>query len=138
MVNGTGTGSLSIIDRKKNMFKLSQGEYVAAEKVEIEYAKSGLIAQVWVYGNSFKSFLLAVVVPNADLLATYCRSMGWWQGSADSKLGSDEFSKEFDDTINGPYAAQIKQYIKDQLKQQEKGLKGKNMKSIHTYALIKL
>ncbi|RWR76414.1 long chain aycl-CoA synthetase 1 [Cinnamomum micranthum f. kanehirae] len=59
-------GILKIIDRKKNIFKLSQGEYVAAEYLEKIYGSSPIVEDIWVYGDSFRSVLVAVVVPHAD------------------------------------------------------------------------
>lgn len=59
-------GVLKIIDRKKNLIKLSQGEYVAVEFLEKVYGVSPMIEDIWVYGDSFKSMLVAVVVPNEE------------------------------------------------------------------------
>ncbi|CAK9300538.1 unnamed protein product [Gordionus sp. m RMFG-2023] len=64
-------GTLSIIDRKKNIFKLSQGEFVAPERIEGIYAHSHYVAQIFVYGESIKSCLIAVVVPNEHTVLTW-------------------------------------------------------------------
>ncbi|KAH9495263.1 Long-chain-fatty-acid--CoA ligase 5 [Bulinus truncatus] len=57
-------GTLKIVDRKKNIFKLSQGEYIATEKIENVYQGSSFVAQAFVDGDSLKPCLMAVIVPD--------------------------------------------------------------------------
>ncbi|ADG99338.1 thioester reductase domain protein [Segniliparus rotundus DSM 44985] len=59
---------LVYVDRSKNVLKLSQGEFVAVAKLEAAFGASPYVKQIFVYGNSERSFLLAVVVPNAELV----------------------------------------------------------------------
>ena len=61
-------GAVKIIDRAKNIFKLSQGEYIAPEKLENVYIQSPYIAQLHVHGDSLQSFLVAIVVPDFEEL----------------------------------------------------------------------
>ncbi|GAA1014454.1 carboxylic acid reductase [Streptomyces thermogriseus] len=59
---------IAIVDRRKNVLKLSQGEFVATSRLEAVFAASPLVRQIFVYGNSERSYLLAVVVPTPDAL----------------------------------------------------------------------
>jgi len=43
-----------------NALLLPAGEYIAVEKIEAVYKKNPLVEQIWVYGNSFESVLVAV------------------------------------------------------------------------------
>lgn len=61
-------GAFKLIDRKKNFFKLSQGEYVAAEKIEMVYNSSLMIGQIFVYGDSFQCYLIAIIVPDEQFI----------------------------------------------------------------------
>jgi hypothetical protein len=51
-------GTLKIIDRKKHIFKLSQGEYIVPEKIENIYIRSQYVQQVFVCGESLKASCL--------------------------------------------------------------------------------
>ncbi|RXN04714.1 long-chain-fatty-acid-- ligase 1 isoform X1 [Labeo rohita] len=69
-------GTLKIIDRKKHIFKLAQGEYIAPEKIENIYIRSDPVAQVFVHGDSLQACLVGIVVPDPDFLPGWAKKRG--------------------------------------------------------------
>ncbi|MFC8384358.1 carboxylic acid reductase [Nocardia sp. NPDC057272] len=70
---------LVYLDRRNNVLKLSNGEFVTVARLEAVYGTSPLIRQIFVYGSSERAYLLAVIVPTDEALAA---------GSLDSALAA--------------------------------------------------
>jgi long-chain acyl-CoA synthetase len=87
-------GTLKIVDRVRNIFKLSIGECafrpnvfasgidaapgldVAMEKVENQICRAPLVAQAFVHGDSLHAYLVAVVVPDGDTSLPWAKERG--------------------------------------------------------------
>ena len=69
-------GTLRIIDRKKSLFKLAQGEYVAPDRIENVLVLARGVAQAFVHGDSLQACVVAVVVPDRDALNKWAETEG--------------------------------------------------------------
>ncbi len=69
IVEERGPSQIAIIDRRKNVIKLAQGEFVAVGKLgQIFEENCPLVRQAFVHGDSSRAYLLAVVVIDQDAL----------------------------------------------------------------------
>lgn len=71
IVAETAPDHLQYVDRRNNVLKLSQGEFVTVSKLEAAFGRSPLVHQIYLYGNSARPYLLAVVVPTAEAVADH-------------------------------------------------------------------
>src|SRR5271157_1904169 len=62
---------LVYVDRRNNVLKLAQGEFVTVAKLEAVFGSSPLVRQIYIYGNSAHPYLLAVVVPTEEALSRH-------------------------------------------------------------------
>ncbi|MEB3062073.1 carboxylic acid reductase [[Mycobacterium] zoologicum] len=65
-----GPRHVRYLDRRNNVLKLSHGEFVTTSRLEAVFGTSPVIRQIYVYGNSTRSYLLAVIVPTPEALAS--------------------------------------------------------------------
>ena len=88
---------LVYVDRRNNVLKLAQGEFVAVANLEAVFAGAALVRQIFVYGNSERATLLAVVVPTDEALARH--------------PGRDELGSALRDSLRGTArAAELQSY----------------------------
>ena len=81
---------LKIIDRVKNLFKLSQGEYVAPDKVQKILMNSKYVNQLFLHGDSLYNYAIAIVYPDLNECVAFLKD--------NKKMGDIDYDKiTFDD-----------------------------------------
>ncbi|MEX2984267.1 carboxylic acid reductase [Streptomyces sp. C36] len=63
-----GPDELRYVERRSNVLKLSQGEFVAVSRLEALFSGSPVVRQIFLYGSGARAYLLAVVVPTQEAL----------------------------------------------------------------------
>nr|PVC54237.1 long-chain-fatty-acid--CoA ligase [Theileria orientalis] len=86
-------GSIKVIDRIKQVFKLAQGEYVAPEYVESIINSCMFVAQSYVVGNSDESYPVGVVVPDEEALGPWKKGNGMANATLEELAQSPELKK---------------------------------------------
>lgn len=91
-------GFLKITDRKKEMFKLSNGKYIAPQQIENKLKESFYIQQTMVVGENQK-YPSALIIPNYNALIEWARKQKiYFQHQADL-VKMPEIIKHFEEEI---------------------------------------
>ncbi|CAK7894792.1 long-chain-fatty-acid--CoA ligase 1 [[Candida] anglica] len=85
----TANGALKIIDRKKNLVKTLNGEYIALEKLEAIYRSNPLVLNLLAYADQTKVKPILIVLPNEAHLKSFLAKEGIY---SESELKSKDLS----------------------------------------------
>lgn len=72
----TSKGKLNIIDRKKNLVKTLNGEYIALEKLESVYRSNAYVQNICVYADQTQVKPIGIIVPNLVPMAQLAVKLG--------------------------------------------------------------
>ncbi|OII72169.1 long chain fatty acyl synthetase [Cryptosporidium ubiquitum] len=123
----TENGAIRIIDRRKHLFKLSQGEYISPEALENIYiAHSPIVGQMFITAKTTESVIVAIIAPDSDFVKDWSRKNGIlissdWQ-SQFRQICNEANTKYLREEINTPLRDEIIASLKQVEDQQ--GIKG--------------
>ena len=95
IVQLTPHGVIQIIDRAKQLVKLSQGEYLSITTLNDTYSSAQGVANIYIYADSHHDAPAAVVVPTPALINKW-KAQGITD-PANSKAAKDELLKNLED-----------------------------------------
>jgi fatty acid CoA ligase FadD9 len=85
---------LVYVDRRNNVMKLAHGDFVATARLEAIFAATPLVGQIYIYGNSQRSSLLAVIVPTDEGRDIYATDPDWFKSALTHSLQETARSAE--------------------------------------------
>lgn len=77
----TASGNLKLIDRKKNLVKTLNGEYIALEKLESAYRANLLVHNICCYADADHSKPIGIVVPNEAAVRQFAADKGIYKSA---------------------------------------------------------
>ena len=80
---------LKITDRKKEMFKLNNGKYIAPQAIETKLKESDLIEQCIVFGENHK-YPSAIIIPDFNALKEFCKKNKLNLNTREAMLGDEK------------------------------------------------
>jgi long-chain acyl-CoA synthetase len=93
-------GFLKITDRKKDLFKTSNGKYVAPSSIEGQFkAVCPLASQMVVHGHD-RNFVTAIITLDPDAVTDWAKHHGMEGTSYAEVVGSDEMQKTVDGYVS--------------------------------------
>ena len=101
------TGAIVLTERIKDLFKTSNGKYIAPQAIESRLGEDRYIEQVAVIGDNRK-YVSAIIIPAFDALKEYARR---------NKINF----RSIDDLVNN---AEIRNFFSERLEKLQKGLAG--------------
>eukprot|EP01041_Mallomonas_annulata_P001566 gene1566-3027_t len=85
----TKQGQLVLIDRRKHLFKLSQGEYIAVDRVENILYNAPFVHQIFIYGKPTENCIVAIVVPDEKEVKKWCTNNTWRKSTGEEMKSCD-------------------------------------------------
>ncbi|XP_054164706.1 long-chain-fatty-acid--CoA ligase 4-like [Oppia nitens] len=94
-----GNGYFKIIDRRKDLLKLQNGEYYSLGKIESAVKSCPLIENICVYGISTHDYLIALVIPNTNALQGVSKKLSLSAFSFDQLCDNNRVERSVLDSI---------------------------------------